>query len=153
MHVAHNIKFMNNIRELEIEDYNKGFLQLLNQLTNIGDYNYEKFEKVFEIYKKTHDLIIVIENNNKIIATGKILIEYKFHNNMSYLGHIEDIVVDENYRKYGIGKKIVEYLIDYGLKNDCYKVTLNCSDKNVEFYEKCGFKKKSNEMVIYKNCL
>jgi glucosamine-phosphate N-acetyltransferase len=31
----------------------------------------------------------------------------------------------------------------------CYKVILDCSEKNVPFYEKCGFTVKEKQMVVY----
>lgn len=30
-----------------------------------------------------------------------------------------------------------------------YKVILDCNDSNIDFYEKCGFKKKENCMAWY----
>lgn len=31
----------------------------------------------------------------------------------------------------------------------CYKIILDCSQKNIPFYEKCGFSHKEYEMVLY----
>ena len=31
----------------------------------------------------------------------------------------------------------------------CYKVTLECVDDKMPFYEKCGFELKGNQMCIY----
>lgn len=31
----------------------------------------------------------------------------------------------------------------------CYKIILDCSVKNVPFYQKCGFTEKEREMVLY----
>lgn len=44
--------------------------------------------------------------------------------------------MDEKYRGRSLGLKIVEVLKDIGLVNDCYKIMLDCEDKNVPFYEK-----------------
>jgi hypothetical protein len=30
----------------------------------------------------------------------------------------------------------------------CYKIVLNCIDKNEEFYKKCGFQKVGNQMKL-----
>ena len=57
-------------------------------------------------------------------------------------GFIENVITDENYRRKGIGKKLMEMAIEYGKKNNCYKVVLLSSVKRKEaqlFYEDCGF--------------
>lgn len=45
--------------------------------------------------------------------------------------------------------RIIEQLKYIGLKKDCYKIILDCSQKNVPFYEKCGFAVKELQMVMY----
>jgi glucosamine-phosphate N-acetyltransferase len=34
-------------------------------------------------------------------------------------------------------------------KEGCYKVILNCAEKNEEFYKKCGFQRKEIQMAYY----
>ena len=138
-------------RKLNLTDYHKGFLELLSQLTSIGIHSYEDFVLQFNKITTSNTHILVCEEKNKIIATGKLIIEPKFHNNFSSMGHIEDIVVDKNYRNNGIGKKIVQSLIDYAFENNCYKVSLNCNQNNTEFYKKCNLNIKGIEMTIYHN--
>lgn len=132
-------------RRLELNDYYKGFFELLNELTPVGEYNYELFVKYFNGIDNTY----VIEKNNLIIATGKILIEQKLHNNFSKMGHIEDIVVKREYRKLGFGKYLIKKLVKIGNENNCYKIVLNCNDINKKFYLDCDFICKGIEMCIY----
>ena len=47
---------------------------------------------------------------NKVVATGTIYIEYKFIHQVGKVGHIEDMVVDSDYRNKGLGTMIVENL-------------------------------------------
>ena len=50
----------------------------------------------------------------------------------------------------GLSTKIVKYLKDYGLENNCYKIILDC-DKNIKkVYEKNDFYEKDIQMVYYK---
>jgi len=134
------------IRKLEINDYHKGYLKLLNQLTSCTDLTFERFTDIFHTLKNEN--IYVIEINNKIIATGTLLIEQKFIHNGSKVGHIEDIVVDKDMRGEKFGQKIILHLINEARKNECYKSILNCSHKNVGFYEKLGFEISEVEMRI-----
>ena len=55
---------------------------------------------------------------------------------------IENVITDEEYRKKGIGKKLMEMAIEYAKANNCYKAVLLSSMKRKEahsFYESCGF--------------
>ena len=66
-----------------------------------------------------------------------------------WLGHIEDIVVDTKYRGMGLGKKIITHLTERAKELECYKIILDCAEKNTEFYQKCGFSIKGIQMSIY----
>lgn len=140
-----------NIRKLEKSDY-KEFLDLLSQLTvcDSKTITYDNFCKHYDVCNMNDNIhIFVIVNEKNIIGCGTIIIEPKFIHNLSYVGHIEDIVIDNNYRGKGYGKILIDHLCDLGIMKGCYKIILDCSDENVLFYEKCGFKRKGNEMAKY----
>ena len=63
-------------------------------------------------------------------------------------GIIEDVVVKENQRGKGIGKLLVKNLIEKAKQNNCDKIILSSSEKNLKFYEKLGFKKNEFEMIM-----
>ena len=63
-------------------------------------------------------------------------------------GIIEDVVVKENQRGKGIGKLLVKNLIEKAKKNNCDKIILSSSEKNIKFYEKLGFQKNEFEMIM-----
>ena len=63
-------------------------------------------------------------------------------------GIIEDVVVKENQRGKGIGKLLVKNLIEKAKKNNCDKIILSYSEKNLKFYEKLGFQKNEFEMIM-----
>ncbi|PIN25688.1 Glucosamine-phosphate N-acetyltransferase [Handroanthus impetiginosus] len=141
------------VRKLELSDINKGFVDLLQQLTVCGSISDEAFEERFQDLAKYGDdhVICVIEDNNsgKIIATGSVFIEKKFIRNCGKVGHIEDVVVDSSVRGKQLGKKIVGFLSDHAKAMGCYKFILDCSLENKPFYERCGFKPKEVQMVKY----
>ncbi|OIT32437.1 PREDICTED: glucosamine 6-phosphate N-acetyltransferase isoform X2 [Nicotiana attenuata] len=142
-----------HIRKLEISDKEKGFIELLKQLTVCDSVTDEKFKERFEEISKYGDehIICVIEDvkSGKIVATGSVFIEKKFVRNCGKAGHIEDVVVDSSTRGMQLGKRIVEYLANHAYSMGCYKVILDCTEENRPFYEKCGFKKKEIQMVKY----
>ena len=140
------------IRNLEKNDYFLGYLDLLSQLSTLDKEKINENEFNNFLDKKPNNIhIFVIHDNikNKICGSGTLVIESKIIHNFGKVGHIEDIVVDESYRGCGLGKLIVDYLINYAKFLECYKVLLMCADKNLEFYKKLGFNKKDNAMSIY----
>ncbi|ORY00777.1 acyl-CoA N-acyltransferase [Basidiobolus meristosporus CBS 931.73] len=141
------------IRPLQIDDYEKGFLETLSQLTVVGDYGKDKFIERYEYMKKhNHEYFtIVIENTKekRIFAAGTVLIERKFIRGAGLVGHIEDIVVHKGARGLNFGKWIILQLKHIGASVGCYKIILDCSKDNIPFYEKCGFDHKEYEMVWY----
>ena len=138
------------INRLRKEDYYNGFLDVLEQLTIVEKDNIS-YQSFCDNIDNLNSDIFVIRNklNDKIIATGTIFIEVKFIHNLGKVGHIEDIVVDEKYRGRGYGKMLIHYLTNYGKIKGCYKIILNCTVKNKNFYKKCGFEQKEIEMVKY----
>jgi len=151
------------LRELEATDYNKGFFEALKVLSHAGannPYKYITESEFLEIYENSKNStylhkVIVAENlketdvTKKVIGTGSILVEPKFIRMGGKAGHIEDIAVNEGHQGKNIGKKIVCALKDIGVVAGCYKVILDCSDKNEGFYVKCGFELKGIQMAYY----
>ena len=76
-------------------------------------------------------------------------VERKFIHENGLVGHLEDIVVHKDYRKLNFGRFIIDQLTFLGRVNGCYKILLDCSEKNVPFYEKCGYTRKGAEMACY----
>ena len=139
------------IRKIHESDYNKGYLDLLSQLSIVNS-NYITYEKFTDyINNKLHDTHItyVIEKDTRIICTITIIIEDKIIHNMGRVMHIEDVIVDKNYRSEGLGKMLLNYAISTAEREKCYKIILNCSEENSGFYEKCDFYKKNIQMAKY----
>lgn len=122
-----------NMEELKIEDYEE-YVKFMYEFTNI-EYELKEIP--------TMPYVVVIKIDNKIIGAGSLYKLYKLHNHP--VGQIEDVMITEKHRGKGYGKKIIEKLIEIG-KKECYKVILHCLDKNIGFYEKCGFYRNGNEM-------
>ncbi|CAK9861508.1 unnamed protein product [Sphagnum jensenii] len=141
------------LRPLEAADYHKGYLQLLQQLTMVGEISEEAFAGRVDHLQKlgANHHVAVIEDvvRKKIVATGSILVEYKFVHNCGKAGHIEDVVVDNSVRGQHLGLRIVEFLTTFAEEAGCYKVILDCSTENATFYEKCGLSRKGTQMAKY----
>ena len=123
-------------------------LNLLSQLTNCPHISTETYNNILNNLP-INQHIYVFESEGKPIAMGTIIIEQKLIHGGACVAHIEDIIVDKNYRGRKIGATLVQQLIAKARNNNCYKIILNCSDDNEEFYKHNGFKKKSNGMASY----
>lgn len=138
------------IREVEYNDYDKGHLNLLSQLSPLDNIYPSKEEYIKQLDKlKINSKCYVIEHNNNIIASGTILIEFKLIRGLSCIGHIEDVVIDKQFRGYGLGKMIMNKLIQYAKDVRCYKVILSCSKANEGFYNTFGFNKNELSKANY----
>lgn len=141
------------IRHLQPADYNKGFLELLQTLTEVNkdDFTYEDFCNQIDKRQQcnTHTIVIEETSTNKIVATGSLVVELKFIHGLSSVGHVEDVVVDKSKQRQGLGKMIVNELVNLSKQNSCYKTILDCSENNMYFYLKCQFVKKDVHMVMY----
>ena len=96
------------IRPIAIDDIDKGYFELLSQLTTAEKPSKELFkERVEEINKRNCERILVCEYvpEKKIIGTITTIIELKFIHGMSKVAHVEDFVVDSEYRKMKLGTK------------------------------------------------
>ena len=63
--------------------------------------------------------------------------------------YIDDICVDENYRRHGVGKKLYEHVLQFAKEEKCFNITLNVWAKNPgaqAFYESMG-------MTVQKVCM
>lgn len=76
----------------------------------------------------------------KIIGTITVLIEPKIIHEGSCVGHIEDLVVDKEYRKQNFGKLLINHAINLCKEKNCYKIILDCNENYTKYYEKNGFK-------------
>ena len=82
-------------------------------------------------------------------CSGTVFIEPKLIRGASNVAHIEDIVVDPNFRGKKIAHSILSTLKLFAIKNSCYKVILDCDSKLQEFYEKNDFEVKQIQMGKY----
>jgi glucosamine-phosphate N-acetyltransferase len=135
------------IRKLEEKDLFRGFLTSLDSLKKASDLNEDKAKDVFnKIKSNPNHLVFVVILDDKVIGSTTLLIEPKFIHQGGKVGHIEDVVIAKEVQGSGIGEKLINFILDYAKKNDCYKTILDCSDDVKPFYEKIGFKKHSNSM-------
>nr|XP_022904512.1 probable glucosamine 6-phosphate N-acetyltransferase [Onthophagus taurus] len=131
------------VRPLQLEDYKKGFVQLLSQLTAVGNITEKEFESQYKAMQKTGQYYItVIEDTRSktIIGAASLVTELKFIHGCGLRAKLEDVVVNNTYRGKQLGKLIVLTVTLLAKHVGCYKMTLDCKDNLIPFYKSIGYK-------------
>jgi glucosamine-phosphate N-acetyltransferase len=135
------------IREINEDDLENGFLETLDFLRKASDLDKNKAKEILEKIKQNSNQIIQVAiDDKKIVGCITLLIEQKFIHDGGLVGHIEDVVVRKDYEGKGIGMKLVTSMLEYAKRKNCYKTILDCKDDVKQFYERIGFKHESNGM-------
>ena len=144
------------IRPATVNDINR-ILDLLSQVLEIhaklrpdlfvsGTTKYSK-EDLEAILKDTNKPIFVATIDHYVVGYAMCQIRIPTSNmHPVKIFHLDDLCVDEKYRKQGIGKALYQKVVETAKENDCYEITLNVwpgNDAALKFYEKMGMKTRS----------
>lgn len=75
------------------------------------------------------------------VGFARVVTDYVF------FGNIMDVIVDPDYQGKGLGKTLVEFVLNHGVIKGLQTITLKTKDAH-SFYEKYGFKK-VGDSVLY----
>jgi ribosomal protein S18 acetylase RimI-like enzyme len=136
---------------VEINKYSKEILEahdrLLPQLTNSEYKLSESALKSIILDNSIHLIMVKIDDIYCASLTLGI--------NLTPTGkkaHIEDVVVDNNYRGKGIGEKICKYAIELSKKLQVQSIALTSNSKRLAanaLYKKIGFQLKETNVYMY----
>ncbi len=143
-----------NNNNIFIKKIVNSYIKLINQLSNTAINNPSEFIKNLNLINNSGIIYIAFINNVdsdefKIIASGTCYIEPKIIHNFKNVGHIEDIVVDIDFRGKGLIHNILTYLKNYAKNNNCYKIILDCHESLIKVYSKSDYEIKGVQMAIY----
>lgn len=139
--VPMNATYLRQVQEL---------LKEISPFSAKADENYEIWQN---FSSQSNQYSIICRSGELVIGYGALVIEFKIRGGK--LGHIEDIVTHPNFRNLGVGSVIIEHLTKIAENKGCYKVVLNCSETNVDFYKKCGLRQNGismTKMFNLENC-
>ncbi|GAU95499.1 hypothetical protein RvY_07106 [Ramazzottius varieornatus] len=132
------------LRALRRSDYHLEYMELLSQLTVVGAVTQDMFEKRFDSMRRAEGsyYTIVIEEKlpkRRIVGSATLVIEQKFIRATALRGRVEDVVVHRDRRGQDLGKLLMEVATVLSKSLGCYKVSLECKDRLVEFYSQFGY--------------
>ena len=148
-----------DVRKVNINDFSsvKKLMQSVQDLHHNNRSEIHKDSKIFdkEEFSQNINNIIVAEINNLVVGVVKYLIKEKLEN--SYTNYrkvlfIDALVVDQNYRKKGIGKILMLEMDKIAKYNNCSSVELNVwafNENAIKFYEGMGMSVKT--MILEKS--
>ena len=121
-----------NSIKFHLDKYSE-ILDLLNQLTDTPKYDKYYFENIVNSLEDNHFIYLCLIEN-KVIGIITLIIEKKLIHDGKCVGHIEDLVIDKNYRNKGIARKLLNFVINKSRENNCYKIILDCAEEYIKFY-------------------
>ena len=137
------------VRRLEPDDFEKDFLESLSALTVVD----LTPEQAREVYKKivdnpVYNIFVAELPDGQVVGTVMFLVTQRFIHQGGKVGHIEDMAVKREFQRKGIGSTLMRAAIEEARKRGCYKIILDCAERNVPFYENLNFRKKEYQMRL-----
>ena len=135
------------IRLMDATDLDRGFLEALGALRPVELTEQQAIDVYRERLKfKIRTYVAIIDD--RIAGTAAVIIEPKFIHSAGVVGHIEDVAVHPAFQKHGVGRALVEHMLDVCREFHCYKVILDCAEAVIPFYERLGFHRWERAMRI-----
>jgi len=141
------------VREAVPDDLNRGLWELVNTFgeTDTSSIPHNERQVLYERANANAKVFVCVNEKRQVVGTAKLLIECKLHHGGAAVGHLEDVVVHEEWRRRGIGRLLVRRVMEEASRpeNNIYKVILECSDDLARFYTNSGFRRLGCEMGVY----
>lgn len=149
MNILKHTQRIMHIRPIKEDDFYNGYMDVINTFTRHPvDITFEQFkDHLAKAINQNAVILVAHTDEGRIIGSVKVLIEYKLHNNLAKMAHIEDVAVHKDYRKQHIGTQLVAEALTY--TNECYKVVLSCKPDLMPFYERHHFNHCGNTLTLY----
>jgi glucosamine-phosphate N-acetyltransferase len=133
------------IRELEIGDFQKGFLETMEHMSDVGLTVAEAIV-VWRVRCMAGVRTLVADVDGRVVGSASLILEQKYIHKGGMIGHIEDVCVHPDFNGKGIGSELVRHILKIATDLRCYKVILSCFDELMPFYSRLGFRRHDNGM-------
>ncbi len=129
-----------------------GILDCLEVLSDVSFTSWLDVEKAFDEREAAGNVVtfvVVAEsihshygntNDEFVMGTASVFIQRKLSHGGKSVAFIDDVAVRQDCQGLGVGILLVESCVDYAKSVGCYKAILDCSDDNIGYYERLGFK-------------
>lgn len=131
---------MRNIRQAQASDAS-AVEKLYRQLHTLSEPVVSP-ERIAEIAAGDLTYLLICEDAEKIIATALVCLCQDVMFGNQPFAVVENVVVDKDYLRKGIGKNLMDYIEDLCLQRNCSKIMLQTSSSNRSarsFYTSIGY--------------
>ena len=113
----------------------------------------DDYQRVFdEICTMPGHELLVAEQDGMVVGTMVLLIVPNISHGGLPWALIENMVVDQRYRRRGIGRTMMEHAVDRARDTNCYKLQLLSNKKRLEahqFYSSLGLQPSAHGFRLY----
>jgi len=153
---AENNREADKIIEYRIaqKEHLNGILTLYRQLVPDDEpLSKKQADKIWDRIEKQEIKYFIAAEGGRIVSSLYLVIIPNLTRGGKSIGIIENVITDTEYRRKGIGKKLIETALAYAKENNCYKILLQSNNKRKEahkFYTRCGFNGDSKRAFEYR---
>lgn len=94
-----------------------------------------QFADVMKMVSNSDLTLAAIDQSESVVAFARVLTDYTFK------AMVFDVIVAEAYRKTGMGRMLVERILNHERLSSVKSFELYCPDRLVPFYERLGFER------------
>lgn len=140
------------MRNLQEDDYERGFFALLDELVHSETLSKEQFLEILHDPHQDSLVVVLIEKSSqRILGSFKLLFEKKFILGGCTCAYLEEVIVSKSQRGKGYGKILMQTAVDICKERKCHRITGMGDQTNVGFYLQCGFKQDGLGIQIFFN--
>ena len=139
------------IRKVEKQDLDfvyKAICELENEELDL-----KVFKEIFnENISKPNNLYLIAENENEGLGFISFHTQNLLHH-CGRVGEIQEFFIHQNHRGKGIGRQLIEKIMQYANQNNLKSIEVTTNRRRVEnvlIYENLGFTLSHNKFTIYK---
>ena len=137
------------IRDMAYEDIQNGLLETLDALRPASHMDADTCRRIYDEMKRDPNRVVAVAVlEGRVVGTATLIMERKFIHDGGRAGHIEDVSVNRDFQGRGLGKMVVQYLLDEARRGGCYKTTLDCKEDLEVFYTGMGFLRNGLSMRV-----
>jgi GNAT superfamily N-acetyltransferase len=95
------------------------------------------------VSRNRHEKLLVATTGRHIVGTAHALVFRHLGRALRPVAIVENVVVDRNHRRAGVGKRLMAAAVAFARRNNCYKVALTTNRKRRDahqFYERLGWR-------------
>ncbi|WP_157495889.1 GNAT family N-acetyltransferase [Flavobacterium sp. WG21] len=142
-----------NIKIRKVEKQDLDFVyQAINELEN-EVLDFEVFKEIFnENISNPRNVYLIAENENEGLGFISFHTQNLLHH-CGLVGEIQEFFIHQNYRGKGIGRQLINEILQYADRNNLKSIEVTTNKRRVEnvlIYENLGFGLTHNKFTIYK---